>query len=73
MHDTVIMAKLITYMEQIESYAGQADVDIKELGKEIGYENNIYRWLSGRFSPREAQAQRFMDAITQRINSSRKV
>ena len=73
MHDTVIMAKLITYIEQIESYADQAGLDVREISKDIGYENNIYRWLSGRFSPREAQAQVLMNAISERLNTPRKI
>ena len=73
MHDIASMSRLVTYMEQIQCAAAAANVDLKEIAKEIGYENNIYRWMTGRFHPRQAQAERLLDAVSRKFESTREV
>ena len=65
MHYPALMQTLITYIEQIESAAESAGVDLRKVARDIGYDHNISRWMNKRCSPREHQARRLIDAISQ--------
>ena len=58
--------KLHSYLDQLITYAEEADVELSEITKQIGYQSNWSRWQRNLSSPRLAQARRVWDAITQR-------